>query len=100
MTKDELSLLIYCEACAVDYTGRVDTRALNNPDMMILTQWNQDGYIESGRIVFEDISKGRSLWCHLSEAAFRDAHAEREERAHRTWAKRTWQTTAEKRGEK
>lgn len=99
MTRDELSLLLYLETRAVDYGGRVDMWKMKADDMAILKRWNDSGFLQSGRIVISDINQDGTLWCLLSDDAFALAHQERRARAARMWAKRTFTTTAEKKGQ-
>jgi len=98
MTKDELSLLLYFESRAVDNGGTVDTRHMNDIDMEIAKKWNSDGFVEFGRVCFEDIEKARGKythWCYLSDEAFVLAHSERKARAGRVWEKKNFATTEE-----
>lgn len=96
MTKDERSLLLYLETCAVDLAGRVHSEKMNDEDRAILTRWTKDGFVTHGRIIAADINRNGSLWVQLSEAAWEAAHKERRARAARMWEKRKYTTTAEK----
>lgn len=97
MTKDELSLLLYCEARATDRMGATDSRNMNEADRAILAVWNESGFVASGRICSEYVLQGRDGWVRLSHEATVAAHAERLARAERAWKDRSWRTTAEKR---
>jgi len=97
MTEDERSLLLFLESRAVDQAGRVKTIHMNADDMEIAEQWNRDGFVKFGRIASEDLNEFGTHWCHLSDEAWGFAAAERKARAGRTWAKRDWKTTEEKR---
>lgn len=99
MNKDELSLLLYCEARAVDYGGRLHPKQMNDADHANLDKWNASGYVKSGRIVVADHNEDGSLWVWLSPQAFTDAQAERRARAKRIWEQERFTTTAEGRGE-
>jgi hypothetical protein len=126
MTKDERSLLLYLETCAVDHTGKVDGIKMNDEDRAIAERWAQEGFIKYGRVCAadafpcatapeeeflteEDEDEGSSApllprssklnWVQLSEEAWTLAHAERRARAERLWAKRDWRTTEEYRNE-
>ena len=103
MTKDEKSLLLYLETRAVDHSGRVETVHMNATDTEIATRWSDTGFIKFGRIASDSLS-GRSSsthWCLLSEGAWEKAAQLRRARAERTWEKRNYLTTLEKRtGEK
>lgn len=94
MTRDELSLLLYLESCAVDHSGRTDPRRMNDEDRDILARWTKDGYVESGRVCAAD---GGGGWVRLSGTAYLNAYAERRARADRLWESRNYETTAEKR---
>ena len=96
MTKKEKSLLLYLEACAVDF-GRVDGKRMSHDDAETLKRWTSEGYTESGRIRFSDVNSRGQLWVILSDEAWTAAHAERRARAARVWENRTWETTQEKR---
>ncbi len=96
MRHDELKLLLYLETRAVDHGGRVDTRRMNEAEMDIANRWNAEGFLEFGRIVYADCTPHGSHWVRLSDDAWQKVHAERKARARRVWAKRTFQTTAEK----
>ena len=99
MTKDERSLLLFMESCAVEKSGRVKAVHMNADDLKTAEQWNKEGFVKFGRIALEDISEFGSNWCRLSEEAWQLAFAERKDRANRIWDKRLWKTTAEKRKE-
>ena len=97
MSKDERSLLLYLETCAVDHAGLVDIRHMNSDDIELANKWSDSGFIKFGRVAFHDINKGYSHWCQLSVDAWSLVNAERFARAARTFSKRTWRTTDEKR---
>jgi hypothetical protein len=97
MTKDERSLLLFLETRAVDHAGRVDTRHMNSDDFEIAKRWDAEGFVNFGRIAFEHCNDRGSHWCKLSPEAHQLCGEERAARAERTWKKRTWRTTEEKR---
>lgn len=96
MTGDELSLLLFLETRAVDHGGKVQTAHMNESDFEIADAWHKSGFVQFGRVRHRDITAGGSHWVRLSEAAWEAAHTERRARAKRMWAKRAWQTAAEK----
>lgn len=99
LDRDQKSLLLYLESCAVDKSGRLENEKLNAIDMENLDIWKEAGFLEWGRICYEDVTGKSSFWCQLSEDAISMAHKLRWERIHRLWGKRTWKTTEEKRSE-
>ena len=94
MSKDERSLLLFLETCAVDHAGRVNADHTNAEDFEIAERWNKEGFIDFGRIYSKDCNHHGSNWCKLSEEAFQLAHEERQERAHRMWVAKTWEPIA------
>jgi hypothetical protein len=97
MTKDEKSLLLFFETCAVDHAGKVRTAHMNDDDRKIVERWTAEGFVRYGRVASEGCNEYGTHWCHLSDEAWALAHAERKARAARVWLKRTWRTTEEKR---
>ena len=95
MTKDEKSLLLYLETCAVDQTGRIDQRRMNDLDRSIAERWADEGFIKYGRIACHDINSTLTHWCVLSSEAWMLAGALRQQRALRTQQNRKWRTTEE-----
>lgn len=95
MSKDERSLLLFLESCAVDKHGRVNQVHMNKLDFEIAERWNDEGFIEFGRICFDNVSSNGAFWCHLSEHAYALASSERKARAERCWLKRNYKTTKE-----
>lgn len=99
MSKDERSLLLYFETCAVDHTGLVHHLKMNAADRVIANRWAQTGLIEMGRVCFGDIATVKaSMWVRLTPAMQDLAAQERKARAERGWSAREWRTTAEYRG--
>jgi hypothetical protein len=98
LTKDEKSLLLLLEACAVDNSGRIDLRRINSDDIAIGKRWNESGFVKFGRIRAADIFRKETRWCHLSPEALKLAHEERTLRAERGWSRREYLTTEEEGG--
>ena len=107
MKKAEKSLLMYLETRAVDHAGSIDSRKMNSEDFELAEKWNEEKFIEFGRICTEDIERKKNFhptennkhWCHLSEEAFTIVHQLRKVRADSSWKNRTYMTTAEKKEE-
>ena len=94
MSRDERSLLLYFETCAVDFSGRVDLQRVNEDDMQIAECWNDNGFISFGRIVYKDHNSQGNHWVELTDGAWSLAHEERRARHERN--PRRFQKTAEK----
>lgn len=100
MTKDERSLLLFFETACTDQGGIFDPRHMNQEDAKIMEAWKACGFIQQGRLTFESIkrqNKVMPLWVLLSDEAWVLAHQERRARHARLYAKRSWETTDEKR---
>lgn len=100
MTKDQKSLLMFLETCAVDQFGAVRVAHMNDADMRQARKWAKEGFIEFGRIAAADIVEHphpRSHWVRLSPEAWSEAHSARGERAERMWEDRYYRITAEMR---
>lgn len=95
LSKDERSLLIYLEAHAVDFGGKVASRHMNKEDFEITKQWNNKAFIAFGRIGLDYITAGFTNWVILSPLAWELAHQERKNRFKRIYSKRTWKKTSE-----
>ncbi len=87
MTRDELSLLLYFETQATDYGGTLESVRMNADDFALAKRWREAGFIQFGRIAFNDIKRhsgiARDHWVVLSEEAWKLAHAERRARCER-----------------
>jgi len=99
-TKLERSLLLYLETRAVDYSGGVDARRMNDEDIAIAKRWNDEGFIGFGRIAFRDVGSpttpaGSVFWCELSDEAWSIVADLRRKRACRSWGKRSFMKTSE-----
>lgn len=95
LTRDEISLLLYLDTCAVDHGGMLDQRKMNAADRDTLARWAAEKYVETGRRCFDD---GGGNWVHLPPETMADAHLARAARAEAAWQTRAWRTTAEARG--
>jgi len=95
MTKDERSLLLYLETCAVDYGGRVNFQRMNKEDLIIIAKWSTQKIIEYGQIAFEYCNNDGSNWVKLTPEMMILAHEERTARAKRMWDKKYFKTTEE-----
>lgn len=89
MTHKEESLLLYLESRAVDYSGRVDVSRMNQQEMVLARKWDEEGFVQFGRIKFEDCQSNKfESYCHLSPGAYALAAEKRRERAERGWAQK------------
>lgn len=93
MSKDERSLLLFLETREVDYGGRVNVAHMNSDDMDIVKKWNDEVFLEFGRIVVRNHNSDGTHWVKLSKDAFTLAHEERRARAKRMFENRTWIST-------
>lgn len=87
MGKDERSLLLYMESCAVDGYAKLDQRRMNDIDRAFAEDWNRTGFIKYGRVKAKAIEDSASKCTHfaiLSDEAWTLAHQERRNRANRT----------------
>ncbi len=94
MTKEELSLLLFLETCAVDRGGGVDVRHMNDTDQDIAERWVDEGFISFGRLPLNDCkaigNQNRTHYVVLSDEAWVAASAERKARAIRMWEARSF----------
>lgn len=97
LSKNEKSLLLFFETCAVDQGGRIKSCHMNNDDFYIAEKWDEEKFISFGRICSKDVNEYGSHWCKFSEDAWKLAHEERKARAERLWNSRMWKTTEENR---
>jgi len=97
LSRQQLSLLLYLETCAVDHTGLVDQRKMNAADFRKANEWNKSGFVKFGRICSKDIGwlMPYTHWCEFSEDAWTATHSERKARANRLLKNRDWQRTEE-----
>lgn len=86
-SKEERSLLMYFETQATDYGGTLESVRMNADDFALAKRWREAGFIQFGRIAFDDIKRhggvARDHWVVLSEEAWKLAHAERRARCER-----------------
>lgn len=95
MDAAERSLILYLEACATDYGGRVNHVHLNDEDFIIIRRWRKQGLIKFGRIKFADVNKDGAHWVELTEAAVEAAHRERRARIARMLENRRYRRNGE-----
>ena len=93
MSREERSLLLYFETCAVDLAGRVDVRRMNQGDMEIAKRWNAEGFVRFGRIASKYHNRQGAHWIELRDDAWALAHEERKARNARM--KRRYERTEE-----
>jgi len=90
ISKNELSLLLFFETCAVDRGGLVDIRRMNEDDVRIAKNWSAAGFVGFGRVKYDDIKSTYSHWCELSDEAWTIAHQGRRLRCARLTERREW----------
>jgi hypothetical protein len=86
MNKDEASLLLFFESCFVETGGLVDTSHMNDDDHAIAERWTASGFVTFGRLPAKYAFRKGSKSTHrvtISADAWKEAHAQREERAAR-----------------
>lgn len=86
--RQELSLLLYLETCAVDHAGKVEAQRMNKDDFEIADRWAASTFIAFSRLPsWYMLNHGGTMqFTHrviLSEDAWLMAHAERRERSKR-----------------
>jgi hypothetical protein len=93
LDREETSLLLYLETCAVDHGGRVDARHMNAEDMVrAKTMQERDGLLRFGRILSAEIQRVHlshhpfkgTHWVELTDAGWSAAHAARKARGIRS----------------
>ena len=88
-TRHEKSILLYLETCLVDEYGRVEGRRMNAEELVIITQWVTEGFVEFGRLSMKAIKKLRgggkiyTYWIRFSKSAWKMAHEFRHQRSDR-----------------
>ena len=99
LSKDQRSLLLYLETCAVDFGGSVDLAHMNAADIQQAEEWETEGLILWTRIKAGEWPKqngrNRTHYVALSDVAWNLAHAERRARNKRLEGKRAWRTIDE-----
>lgn len=86
-TRDEKSLLLFFETCAVDTHGNVVTEHLGDEERSIAARWHDEGFVTYQRIKFDNIAqlgtRPANMNVALSDEAWALAHQYREERGKR-----------------
>ena len=88
-TKDEESLLLYLETCAVDSFGKVKSIHMNQDDFKLAEEWHKSGFIKFGRMLSTEIKRDSvrgyeyTHYVILSDDAWREVAKLRMERAKR-----------------
>jgi hypothetical protein len=86
LSRNETSLLLYFETQMVDNGGLLQSCRMNKDDFAIAKRWNDEKFIQFGRILWADIKPSdqpRDHWVVLSEAASAACNHERRARADR-----------------
>lgn len=89
ITRDQRSILMYAETCAVDHGGLLEGIRMNKDDHAALAELAAAGILTHGRIpgkllgTFAAHRIQPSHWCDLTEAGWELAHALRQARAAR-----------------
>lgn len=103
LSKDERSLLLFFETAAVDHAGALDMQHMNDDDRAIAARWNEEGFIQYGRIAMASLraattyrGQSRTHWVELSPEALALAQEERRARITRLAKTRTWKKTRER----
>ena len=95
LSKDEKSLLLFLETCAVDLNGRVNTKHMNDTDHEIAKKWNTEGFVGYGRIIMADCNTQGAMWCKLSDNAWDIVKQLRQDRAVRGFENRVYTRTCD-----
>lgn len=95
MTKNQKSLLLFLETCAVDHEVRVNTMHINEEDMEQVKTWHDEGFLMFGRIKDADVNNYGAHWIEFSEEAWVQVAEFRKDRAIRALANRRYQRTCE-----
>lgn len=93
MSRDERSLLLYFECCAVDNGGLTESNKMNKEDFEIAEKWNKSGFISFSRLTYKSIQllvKKNAHRVFLSEDAWKLAHQERRARSDRMNKREPW----------
>ncbi len=97
VTKEEVSLLLYLETCAVDHGGMVDARRMNAEDFDLVKKMQDDGLLRFGRMLSAAIGEvGRrfhfSHWVELLDPGWNQVAQLRRQRADRKMMNKLWRT--------
>ena len=91
-TRDEISVLLYFETCAVDSRGLFEAKHVSSADLLLANKLQGEGFIAYGRIPAKVILKwGKSHpvlrethWVRLGDDVWKIVHRERRAKAERT----------------
>ena len=97
MTREEASVLLYLETCAVDHGGMVDRRRMNADDFRIAEQMQDAGLLRFGRMLMcaiREVGKHYpcSHWVELLEPGWENVAILRRRRAERNLMDKSWRT--------
>lgn len=85
ITRDQRSILMYAETCAVDHGGLLEGIRMNSDDIAALDQLEAAGIVKYGRVPGKMLGSFRvrqaTHWCDLTEAGWALAYALRRARA-------------------
>ncbi len=70
MTKDERSIIVYAESCAVDRGGLMEGVRMNGEDLANLGRFEKAGLLASGRIPSEALTATNTHWVELTDAGW------------------------------
>jgi hypothetical protein len=91
ITREQASILLYVESCAVEYGGLLEGVRINATDLRALVSLTEAGYLTFGRIpgkLLGSFQRGVTHWCDLTDAGWALAHQMRRARAARSHATR------------
>lgn len=84
ISRDQRSILMYAETCAVDYGGLLEGSKMNAADLAALSTLIDGGILTFGRIPGRLVGTFRrpiTHWCELTEAGWALSHQLRRARA-------------------
>lgn len=85
ITREQRSILMYAETCAVEHGGLLEGIRMNADDHVALTQLAVEGILNYGRIPGKLLGtfkvRQATHWCDLTEAGWALAHQLRRARA-------------------
>lgn len=85
ITRDQRSILMYAETCAVDHGGLLEGIRMNTADLSALKELAEAGILTYGRIPGKLLGTFRvrqaTHWCDLTDAGWTLAHGLRRARA-------------------
>jgi hypothetical protein len=76
LSRDERSLLLYAETCAVDHSGLMEGIRMNAADHQALKSLKAGGYLDHGRIPASLLKEAgtRTHWVTLTQQGWALAH--------------------------